>query len=122
MKREKSKSEAELRSELVNKWSKREEENEEYYQEQITIQRKQVEDYYLKKMEMFETALTRKTSVQLDELRAEKENELEKLREQLVNSKLDVKKSCDEIESLSKQVEDLKHKLKAQVVGFWNLI
>lgn len=48
IKRDKTKAEADLRSELVAKWSKREEDTEEYYQGQIQEQRKQVEDCYLK--------------------------------------------------------------------------
>ena len=42
IRRERTKCEADLRSELTAKWSKREEETEEYYQEQIREQRKQV--------------------------------------------------------------------------------
>jgi 7,8-dihydro-6-hydroxymethylpterin-pyrophosphokinase len=66
--------EADLRRELVNKWSKRVIDQEAFHQEEIKKQRIQVEDYWLKKMSLLEelceirTSLTQSSQVKKSEL------------------------------------------------------
>jgi hypothetical protein len=68
-----------LRRELVNKWSKRVEDQEAFNQEEIKKQRIQVEDYWLKKMSLLEELCEIRTSSQLKESDKDHQIQLEKL-------------------------------------------
>jgi hypothetical protein len=68
-----------LRRELVNKWSKRVEDQEAFNQEEIKKQRIQVEDYWFKKMSLLEELCEIRTSSQLKESDKDHQIQLEKL-------------------------------------------
>ncbi len=103
---ERSRAEGEIRKELVTKWSTREEDQEVYYQERIRAERKQVEDIYLKRMDMLERLLERTSQKKLDDLRQEKENELEKQREELVNVNLELRRAQEECKAMAAKLEE----------------
>lgn len=63
-------------------------------------------------MDMLEKLLNRKAEERLEELRLEKETELEKLRQQVINQKLELKAAGDEVNTLNKRVHELMLKLK----------
>ena len=68
-----------MRRELVNKWSKRVEDQEAFNQEEIKKQRIQVEDYWFKKMSLLEELCEIRTSSQLKESDKDHQIQLEKL-------------------------------------------
>jgi len=91
--------ESHLRHDLVNKWSQRLEENESYYQEQIRVQRAQVEEIYIKRMDMFEKIMQSKTQNELDEVKKTKQVELDEMAEQ-------VRELTEKLEEMGRQVEE----------------
>jgi len=90
-----------------------------FKREKIKNDCRQVEETYLKRLDMMEKLLNKKTDERLEELRQEKENELEKLREQSIRNSLEIKnlneeniRFKDETERLIKLTEELNDKLK----------
>ena len=79
-------------------------------------QRKQLEEFYVKRLDMLEKLLKGKHEKILDELRLEKENELEKQRELLINLNLELRTSNDETERLRVEILQLNEKLKQQQI------
>lgn len=63
-------------------------------------------------MDMLEKLLNRKAEERLEELRLEKDTELEKLRQQVGNQKLELKKAGDEVITLNRRVHELMGRLK----------
>jgi hypothetical protein len=55
-------------------------------------------------MDMLEKLLGQKSEERLEELRLEKESELEKLRQQIVNQKLEAQRYSDEVGTLNRKV------------------
>ena len=64
--------------------------------QKIKAECEQVAETYLKRLDMMEKLMDKKSDDRLSELRAEKENEIEKLREQNVNNSIENKTLSEE--------------------------
>ena len=114
IKNEKIKIEADVRKELTNKWKVRDQQTEEFFQEQLKSNKKSIEDTYIKRMSMLEKTLVRKYEEKLEAQRLEKENEMEKLRGQLLNYNLEIHRFAEEKEKMLKKINELEFKTKRQ--------
>ena len=112
IKNEKIKIEADVRKELTNKWKVRDQQTEEFFQEQLKSNKKSIEDTYIKRMSMLEKTLVRKYEEKLEAQRLEKENEMEKLRGQLLNYNLEIHRFAEEKEKMLKKINELEFKTK----------
>jgi len=103
-KRDFSKYESELRHELVEKWSKRVEESENYYQDEIQKQRQKVEEIYLQRIDLLEKVWKGQTNEEMKKLRNENQIKIN----EVLTSKNDLKKIIEENEhSINKLNIDL---------------
>jgi len=107
--------EADLRRELVNKWSKRVEDQDAFHQEEIKKQRIQVEDHWSKKMSMLEELCEIRTSNQLKESDKEHQIQLEKLQSKISEMEAELKKAYEQLDSVKASLKIVTDKNVFQV-------
>jgi hypothetical protein len=96
-----------------------------YFRKKIKTECSQIEEIYLKRLDMLEKLLNKKSEERLDEFRQQKENELEKLREQSIQTSLELRSLNDEnlrmkeeVNRLLKSTDELNEKLKEKTVEY----
>jgi hypothetical protein len=107
--------EADLRRELVSKWSKRVEDQDAFHQEEIKKQRIQVEDHWSKKMSMLEELCEIRTSNQLKESDKEHQIQLDKLQNKIVEMEAELKKTYEQLDSVKASLKTVTDKNLLQV-------
>ena len=90
---------------MVDSWSKRVEETESYYKEQIDQNRSEVENIYLERIKVLEQIWEKKVQTKAQELTKRYEMQIKKVQDELTASKVDLERASAELKNMKESSE-----------------